>query len=143
MEVVVLGRVINPESAGKERSQLVKAIVVAMRELASQQAFSQQTRDLLAFIVLSLEAIARTIDLSVAAWEKRGYWVKADRFRMEWHWAGPLAEKLREELAAEDWAAAAGTIAQVSGRLAHVKVSAHHRMGTPWNGAWGKLTLLR
>jgi hypothetical protein len=98
---------------------------------------------LLAFVVLSLEEIARTIDLSVAAWEKRGYWVKADRFRMDWQWAGQLAEKLRKELETEDWGAAATTIAQVSGRLAYVKVSAKHRMGTPWKGAWEKFILGR
>jgi len=133
--------VINPESAGKDRNQLVKAIVLALRELASQQEMNHQTRDLLAFIVLSLEAVARTIDLSVAAWEKRGYWVKADRFRMEWQWTKPSAENLRKGLESEDWAAVAGTIAQVSGRLAHVKVSPRHRMGTPWSGAWQKLAL--
>ena len=41
------------------------------------------------------------IDSSVAAWEKRGYWVKADRFRMEWAWAGSLAEKMRTAMRKE------------------------------------------
>jgi hypothetical protein len=41
------------------------------------------TKDLVAFIVLSLQEINNTIDSSVEAWEKRGYWIKADRFRMD------------------------------------------------------------
>jgi hypothetical protein len=131
--------VINPESAGKERNQLTKAIVMTLRELNQQSDPSEQTRDMLAFIALSLQAIYDTIDLTVQAWEKRGYWVKADRFRMEWQWTGRLAEELRSGLIREDWAAIAQSVAQTGERLANITVSAHHRMGTPWTGAWQKL----
>ena len=44
-------------------------------------------------MVLALEEIAVSIDVSVQAWEKRDYWVKADRFRMEWEWAGALGPR--------------------------------------------------
>ena len=42
-----------------------------------------------------LEAIDESIEQSVAAWEKRGYWLKADRFRQEWRWAGDLGRRMR------------------------------------------------
>ena len=78
-----MSRVINPDSAGKERTRLTKAIVISIRELAKQTEPGAKARDLAAFIALALLTIAEGIDVSVAAWEKRDYWVKADRFRME------------------------------------------------------------
>lgn len=71
-----MSRVINLQSAGKERTKLSKATVIAIRELMRQNKIDNQTRDLAAFIALSTEAIFETIEPSVVAWEKRGYWVK-------------------------------------------------------------------
>ena len=134
-----MSRVINPNSVGKERDQWVKAVVVALRELAQQSAAGAQTRDLIAFVVLALESIAETIDPSVQAWEKRGYWVKADRFRMDWIWAGQYGKDLREALLSEDWEQAALLSAKIGGKLGNVKVPARNRIGQPWVGAWQKL----
>jgi len=75
-----LSKIYSPESAGKDRTRLSKTIVLALRELMKQTEPDATTRDLTAFIVLALEEIAANIDGSVEAWEKRGYWVKADRF---------------------------------------------------------------
>ncbi len=136
---IALSRVINPESAGKDRTRLSKAIVVAMRELARQSAPGPESRDLAAFIALALRTISEGIDASVAAWEKRGYWVKADRFRMEWMWAGQTAEKMRKALLADDWAAIAMLLPQIASRLNKVEVGTNHRLGTPWVGSWNAL----
>lgn len=134
-----MGRVIHLERVGKERDRLAQAVALALRELAAQQKVDAHTRDLAAFIVLALEAIAGTIDPSVIAWEKRGYWLKADRFRMEWRWAGELASEMRSALLGEDWPGVARLVAQVSQKLSHVKIPQRHRLGTPWVGAWQKL----
>jgi hypothetical protein len=130
-----LGRVINVESAGKERLQLTRAIVVAMRELSQQSDLDEQTRDLAAFIALALEEIAGTIDISVAAWEKRGYWVKADRFRMDWIWTENLGAVMRKAVITEDWATVARTVGQVGEKLSGLMVPQRNRIGTPWVGA--------
>jgi hypothetical protein len=134
-----LSRVINPNTAGKERDRLVKAIVIALRELGLQSADDAQTRDLAAFMVLSLESIAETIDLSVQAWEKRGYWVKADRYRMDWIWTSQYGQELRRALLADDWANVAMLLAKIGGKLSNVKAPRRNRIGQPWVGAWQKL----
>jgi hypothetical protein len=134
-----LGRVINPESAGKERTQLVRAVILALRELMRQAEPNQLAHDLAAFIVIALEEITGTIDVSVAAWEKRGYWVKADRFRMDWSWAEHLGQKLRQSLLAEDWGSIAGVAVQIGQKLGEVKVPQRSRLGEPWVGAWERL----
>lgn len=134
-----MGRVINPETAGKERTRLTQAVVLALRELMRQSEPDQQTRDLAAFIALALDEVNSTIDASVGAWEKRGYWIKADRFRMEWDWAGKLSSTMRTALLEENWPVVAMTAAQVTEKLKDVKVPQRHRLGTPWEGAWDQM----
>ena len=135
-----MSRVINPESAGKDRTRLSKAIVLAMRELAKQKDITEETRDLAAFIALALRTIANGIDASVAAWEKRDYWVKADRFRMEWMWSGQYADKLRVALFTNDWGAVAMLMPQIAQKFSKIEVSENHRLGKPWVGAFKQLT---
>jgi hypothetical protein len=136
---VTLGRVINLETAGKERTRLTKAVVIAIRELMRQSQPDDNTRDLAAYISLALDAIAGTIDSSVEAWEKRGYWVKADHFRMDWAWSSRLAGNMRLAVLTEDWLKVAQTVAQVAERLNGIHIPQHHRMGTPWVGAYRKM----
>ncbi len=134
-----MGRVINPEGAGKERNKLVKTIVLAMRELMRQSAPDEHSRDLAAYIATSLLEINETVEASVGAWEKKGYWVKADRFRMEWIWTERVGKQMRDAVLNDDWATIAMTIAQLGGKLNNVDVPARNRLGTPWDGAFQQL----
>ena len=131
--------IINPESAGKERTQLTKAIVLAVRELAKQSDVTLEAKDLAAFIALALRSISEGIDVSVAAWEKRGYWVKADRFRMEWLWTGQVAEKMRTALLGDDWGTIAMLMPQIAQKFGKIVVSDNHRLGKPWVGSYEQL----
>ena len=134
-----MSRVINPDSAGKERTRLTKAVVLAIRELARQSEPGRESRDLAAFIALALGIIAETIDASVAAWEKRDYWVKADKFRMEWAWSGQYARKMKTAVLEDNWGLVAQTAAQTAQRLSKVTVPMGNRLGKPWVGAWDEL----
>jgi hypothetical protein len=134
-----MSRVINPDSVGKQRTQLSKSIVLALRQLARQTDTGGETRDLAAFIAIALQAISEGIDASVAAWEKRGYWVKADKFRMEWAWSGATGEKMKTALLAEDWPSIAMLSAQIGQKLSKIQVADHHRLGKPWIGAYDRL----
>ena len=131
--------IINPESAGKERTQLSKAIVLAVRELANQTAVTEEAKDLAAFIAIALKNISDGIDVSVAAWEKRGYWVKADRFRMDWLWTGQVAEKMKTAILADDWGTIAMLMPQIAQKFSKIEVSKNHRLGRPWAGAYSRL----
>jgi hypothetical protein len=138
-----LSRVINPDSAGKERTRLTKAIVLCIRELARQGNVTTETRDQAAFIVLALNLISEGIDASVAAWEKRDYWVKADKFRMEWMWAGQVASKMKDAVLSDDWGTIAMLLPQIGQKFSKVQVSDNHRLGRPWVGAHKQLMLSR
>jgi len=138
-----LSRVINPDSVGKERTRLSKSIVLCIRELAKQTQVTSETKDMAAFIALALQSIAEGIDASVAAWEKRDYWVKADKFRMEWLWAGQSAEKMKSAVLGDDWATIAMLMPQIAQRFSKIEVSDNHRLGKPWVGAYTLLALHR
>ena len=139
-----MSRVINPDSAGKVRTRMTRAVALAVRELAKTDPTKNdgqlnEARDLAAFIALALESVAETIEASVIPWEKRNYWVKADKFRMEWAWASQLASQMREAALAEDWEKIAQIAMQVAVKLHKIKISDKHRMGRPWQGSWKKI----
>ena len=134
-----MGRLIKTGSASKDRILLEKGIILAIRELAEQSGLDSATRDLLAYIALSLKAIGETIELSVTAWEKRGYWIKADRYRMEWAWTGNWGEEMKHAILEEDWGIVARITAQVTQKLSKVKIAQRTRLGTPWTDSYKKL----
>lgn len=134
-----MSRLINPDSAGKDRTRLSKAIVLSIRELAKQKDITNETKDLAAFIALALRSISEGIDASVLAWEKRDYWVKADRFRMEWMWTGQYAEKMKNAVRNDDWATIAMLMPQIAQKFSKIVVSENHRLGKPWVGAYLQL----
>ena len=134
-----MARVINLNNIGTERKRLTKSVVIALRELMKQQSPDSSTFDLAAYISLALHAIFKTVDQSVTAWEKRGYWLKADRFRLQWEWAEVDSLEMRNALLTEDWAKIALVSARVAEKLSEVEVSKRHRLGTPWVGAWDRL----
>ena len=134
-----MSRVINSESAGKDRTRLTKVVVIAIRELLRQKEPSDLSRDLIACILMSLDGIYDTVDASGEAWEKRGYWLKADRFRMDWQWTKLLADQMRPLVMAENYGELIPLMVQVLQALDSVKVSENHRLGSPWTGAWKEL----
>lgn len=128
-------RIIKTSTPGKERTRLSKAIVVTIREFMRQQEPNIDTKNMVAFIILALEEITDGIDKSVVAWEKRGYWVKADKYRMEWRWTGQLAGTLRKSFENEAWPEIAQSLMEIMTKFDSIKISDRHRMGKPWEGA--------
>jgi len=118
---------------------LTRSIVLALRELMKQQGTDNLTKDLAAYVALALDDVNGTIEASVTAWEKRGYWVKADKFRLEWEWSGNYSKTIAAALKKDDWATVALTSAKVAQKLGKITVPERNRLGTPWVGAWKKL----
>jgi hypothetical protein len=135
-----LSRVIKLESAGKDRTQLSKYILLAVRELGGSSQDPVKSKDLVAYIILALAQIAQTIDASVSAWEKRGYWVKADRFRMEWGWTQTKSDLLYKYLQEQNWDGIIQQVVQVSQKLSAVKVPARKPQIDPWMDAYKRLS---
>ena len=133
-------QIINKSTPGKERTQLSKAIVIAIREFMRQNKPDQETKDIVAFVILALHQISEGIDSSVAAWEKRGYWVKADKYRMAWKWTAVSSEELNSAFKKENWTEIAPIMLEIISHFDTIKVSDQHRMGTPWKNAYKKFS---
>jgi hypothetical protein len=133
-----LSRIITVEGTGIERTRLCKSIVVALRELMKQKEPDAHSYDLVAYIGLALLQIDANVEKTVIAWEKKDYWLKADKFRMQWSWAKGTGEKICSALEKNDWATIAMQSAVTGQKLNTIKVSDKHRLGTPWVGAWKK-----
>jgi hypothetical protein len=133
-----LGRVYNPNRPGKERERLLKVIVVVINELHSSGVGSSEFEDLSAFLLLSLTAVCRSIEKTTTAWEKRGYWIKADRFRLEWMWLDSCITKLDRELDKGNWSSIINVSDEILRHLDEVPLLRKHRYGKPWLGAYSK-----
>ena len=134
-----MSRIIRIDGVGKQRNRLTRATVLALRELAQQSEPDLNSRDLVAFIIIALEQINQTVEQSVLTWEKRGYWIKADRFRLDWSWTIKISRDLREALMDEDWSKVAQSSVELASRLTTVKLPKRNTIGSPWIGAWEKL----
>lgn len=134
-----MGRVINPDNSGKERTKLTKAIVKAIRQLMTQSQPDQLTKDLAAYIAIGLYDIYQTVDVSVEAWEKRGYWVKADRFRLDWEWTLDFSNQMKDAILSQEWGIVAMVAAKTAQKLNNIKIAEKNRIGEPWHGAYKDL----
>lgn len=134
-----MSRVINPNGVGQDRNRMMRALAIALRELAAHNRADGRARDLAAFMVFLLDGIAGTVERTVGPWEKRGYWLKADKFRLDWDWAAHAARELRRAVLDEDWAEIAASTARLGPRVSGIKLPKTHRLGTPWVGAWERL----
>jgi hypothetical protein len=134
-----MSRIISTESTGKQRTQLTRAIAFALRQLARETEFGDEARDLAAFIAIALKTIAEGIESSVAAWEKRGYWVKADRFRLEWAWTEKVSAGLAQAVKEGDWSTIAALAGKTAEKLSGVRVGERSRLGSAWRGAYKHL----
>jgi len=128
------------ESGATLRNRLSKSVVQALRLLMQKEKPDAESRDLAAYIVLALEKIAESVETTASAWEKRDYWLKADRFRQEWAWCEASSQALASALRSNDWAGVAQQLALIGQRLKGVEVSANSRVGKPWVGAWKKFS---
>ena len=131
-----MSRIIKTDGVAQERKRLIRAVVLALRELMAQTKPDSMTRDLAAFIVLALRQVSDNVDRTVGPWEKRGYWLKADRFRLDWDWTRFLGDEMAGYLRDDDWGGVAMVAAKIAGKLSDVEVPKRHRLGTPWVGAW-------
>ncbi|MCC6190965.1 MAG: hypothetical protein IT318_18240 [Anaerolineales bacterium] len=138
-----MSRLVNPDGVGKQRDRLMKAVTLALRELAGRNAIDTPTRDLVAFLALALNEIHATIDVTCLAWEKRDYWLKADQFRREWGWAGRAAEKLERVVLGDEWHNLPGLMADLAKHLDKVNLPKRNTLGTPWVGAHARLAAER
>lgn len=131
-----MSRVISMDSPGKMRSQYRRTIAEALRRLSQKPQLDEEAKDLAALIVFCLQGIADTIDQAIDAWERRDYFMKAERFREQWRWLEPTADELGGVIYEGQWDQLPGVLARLMPHFADVKVKQMTRKSTLWEGAY-------
>src|SRR4051812_48397310 len=134
-----MGRVITVDGVGAERNRLRRTIAEALRLLAQKSAIDEEARDLAALIVYSLRQVSQGVDTSAKAWEKRDYFMKADRFRSEWEWVDAAAKQLERILLQGRWDSLPTTLAALLPHFSDVKLTKMTRTSDLWDGCYERL----
>ena len=124
------------ESNNTLRNRLIKSIVLAIRNIYQKSIIDDEGLDLIAFIIIALIQINKTVEQSATAWEKRNYWIKADKFRLEWVWAIQYANTLEKILHDKNWGQLGECLVGISQKLKNITISSRNRIGEPWKGAY-------
>ncbi|MDE2635692.1 MAG: hypothetical protein OXI30_04950 [Chloroflexota bacterium] len=117
----------------------MRTIAEILRRLSQEQEISEASKDMVAMLVFCLRGIDSTVEESMVAWEKRGYWKKSDEFQQKWWWASRLSKSLETLLRNEDWEKLPETMMQIYGYVADLKVNRLTRDPDAWRGAYQKL----
>jgi hypothetical protein len=134
-----LSRVISVDSVGQQRHRLRRTIAEALRRLANKQTFDQESRDLAALIVISLRHLEEGVEQTAAAWEKRDYYLKADRFRREWEWIDETAHGLETALLLGNWDQVPQLLVTLFPRFSDITISRYTRSPEVWEGCYQRL----
>ena len=134
-----MSRVISTEGPGKVRHQHRRTIAEALRRLGQKLQLDDEARDLVALIVFSLHRMADTVDQTIDAWERRDYFLKAERFREQWRWLEPITDELSGVIYTGQWDQLPAVLARLIPHFADVKVKQMTRKPTLWQGAYEKL----
>jgi hypothetical protein len=134
-----VSRIIYTEAPGKIRHQYRRSIAEMLRRLSQKHRIDDEAKDQAALIVLCLQGMAETVDQTVQAWEKRDYWMKAERFRREWEWLDPMADQLARVIHAGRWNQLPSALAKLAPRFSDISVKRMTRDAEFWRGAYEKL----
>jgi len=134
-----MSRVINPDSTGKQRNQLMRTAAEILRRLSQKTDIDADVKDMLAMLVYCFREIDEGIDQSAQAWEKRDYWVKAEELRQRWSWPGDMADQLQAMIYQEDWNRLPALMVKLLPRFAEVKITKLTRNESLWQGAYERL----
>jgi|Deesub1362A_J573_1020465.scaffolds.fasta_scaffold07507_3 hypothetical protein len=131
-----MSRVIRPVSPASQRRQLMQRLALALTALENQSLNRHERRDLMAFVALVLQELANSVEETCAAWEKRSYYLKADRFRREWRWVDLALKRVQETLrdGQDNLPTEAREILKAA--MEEISVPARLQKQRPWQGAW-------
>jgi hypothetical protein len=131
-----MSRIISTEAPGKIRNQHRRTIAEALRRLSQKSQLDDEVKDLAALIIFSLHGMADTIDRTTEAWEKRDYWMKAERFREGWRWLESTTDELGAVIYEGRWDYLPVVLAQLMPRFADITVKQMTRKPALWQGAY-------
>ena len=134
---VGVSRVLRIETGTTRRARILRGLSQALRAAAqTKDSSAMERKDILAFLAMGLTSLQESVEETGSAWERRAYWVKADRFRLQWAWIPRILAPLEESLHHGDLIRGSACALEIAAILAELKVKAGRTKGRPWEGAW-------
>ena len=134
-----MSRIIAVDSVGQERHRLRRTIAESLRRLAGKQTFDEESKDLAALIVFSLRRLEEGVDRTATAWEKRDYYLKADRFRLQWEWVEETAYALESALLLGQLDQVPEILVTMFPQFNDITVARYTRSPDLWEGCYQRL----
>lgn len=134
-----MSRVINTNSPGKVRSQNMRSIAEILRRVGAKSEIDNEAKDMFSALVFLMRDIHDSALTTVEAWEKRGYWMKADRFMRDWEWSAEFASNFEDVIRNDAWDLVPRLMAELIPHTADVQIKNMTRSKSTWQGAYKKL----
>jgi len=134
-----MSRVIHVDNPGKRRNQARRSVAEILRYLGRKGQIDEEARDMAAMLVFLLREIKQSVDESANAWEKRGYWMKVERFVRDWEWIPELAANIDDVIRHGAWDLLPELLADLSPHFDDIKIKTMTRQPSEWRGAYRKL----
>jgi hypothetical protein len=90
-------------------------------------------------LVYYLLEIKETVDESANAWEKRGYWMKVERFVRDWEWIPSSVADIDDVIRHEAWDLLPELLADLMPHFDDIQIKTMTRKPDAWRGAYRKL----
>ena len=134
-----MSRVINIDSPAKRRNHNRRTIAELLRRLGQKATIDDEAKDMTATIVLSLRDISAGVEQTALAWEKRDYWMKAERFVRQWEWSAESAANIEDVIRNDAWDLLPELLADLFPRFADIQIKTRTRKADSWRGAYSQL----
>ena len=98
-----MSRIVNAENPSTIRNRHLRSIAEMLRRLSQKSEFDDEAKDMASMIVLLLHEIEAGVQKTMIAWEKRDYWIKAERFSRDWEWVKFTAADWEDVIRNDAW----------------------------------------
>jgi len=134
-----MSRIINANNPTTIRNRNRRTIAEMLRRLIQKSGIDDEAKDMAALIVFLLREIDEGIESTARAWEKRDYWMKAERFLRQWTWLKETAFNFEDVIRHEAWDLLPDLLAELFPRFADIQLKTMTRKPSLWQGAHQKL----
>ena len=86
-----------------------------------------------------MRGIDSTVEESVRAWEKRGYWKKAYDFQQKWWLSSLMATSLEKLVFNDEWEKMPEMVVKLCPKFADIQINKMTRDPDQWQGTYDKL----
>ena len=134
-----MGRVIHTETPTQVRNRHRRTIAEMLRRLMEKSTLDTESKDMAATLVYLLRDIQEGVEQSITAWEKRGYWMKAERFMRDWEWTIEMAANIEDVIRHDALDLLPELLADLFPHFSDIQIKTMTRKPTEWQGNYAKL----